>query len=116
MDVKKTLPLIMLFCCCFSVVIIAQETYTYEEAKNLLTNSTSEFTPKNAPASTPTIGEQIKQIRIQKEVETNTLAQAIGITKSSLIKIEQNLVIPTRELLFDIEKYLNCDIIIRTID
>ena len=53
------------------------------------------------------ISEQIKLARMEKHFSQNDLADRVGLSKSNIEKIEKGQVVPTRDILFKIEKELN---------
>jgi ribosome-binding protein aMBF1 (putative translation factor) len=52
------------------------------------------------------ISEQIKLARLEKHVSQKDLAGRVGLTKLNIEKIEKGQVVPTRDVLFRLEKEL----------
>ena len=52
------------------------------------------------------ISEQIKLARLEKHVSQKELADRVGLSKMNIEKIEKGQVVPTRDLLFRLEKEL----------
>ena len=53
------------------------------------------------------ISEQIKLARLEKHVSQKDLADRVGLSKMNIEKIEKGQVVPTRDILFKLEKELN---------
>jgi ribosome-binding protein aMBF1 (putative translation factor) len=53
------------------------------------------------------ISEQIKLARLENHVSQKDLADRIGLTKMNIEKIEKGQIVPTRDILFKLEKELN---------
>ncbi len=52
------------------------------------------------------ISEQIKLARLEKHISQKDLADRVGLTKMNIEKIEKGQVVPTRDILFRLEKEL----------
>ncbi len=89
-----------------------QKTYTYEEAVEALTAHEDEFGTKGEIVKIPSIGIQIFNARMKKNVSLSTLAFVIGLNEESMKKVETNLIVPTRDILTKIEDFLGTEIII----
>jgi len=63
----------------------------------------------------PSIGKQIMTARNQKGISEEELAKAIGLSKNNIISIENNRVVPTRDVITDLQKVLESEIIIDAI-
>jgi ribosome-binding protein aMBF1 (putative translation factor) len=55
------------------------------------------------------ISEQIKLARLGKHISQKDLAERVGLSKINIEKIEKGQVVPTRDILFKIEKELNAE-------
>ena len=53
------------------------------------------------------ISEQIKLARLENHVSQKDLADRVGLSKMNIEKIEKGQVVPTRDILFKLEKELN---------
>ncbi len=53
------------------------------------------------------ISEQIKLARMENHLSQKDLSDRVGLTKMNIEKIEKGQVVPTRDILFKIEKELN---------
>ena len=53
------------------------------------------------------ISEQIKLARLEKHVSQKDLADRVGLSKMNIEKIEKGQVVPTRDILFKLEKELS---------
>jgi ribosome-binding protein aMBF1 (putative translation factor) len=53
------------------------------------------------------ISEQVKLARLEKRMSQKELANKVGLTRLDVEKIEGGEVVPTRDLMFKIEKALN---------
>ncbi|MBL7815992.1 MAG: helix-turn-helix transcriptional regulator [Saprospiraceae bacterium] len=72
------------------------------------TNATSMENGKNATETLLfPISEQIKLARLEKHLSQKDLADRVGLTKMNIEKIEKGQVVPTRDILFKLEKELN---------
>ncbi len=60
----------------------------------------------------PSIGEQILNARTLKGISEDELAKAVGLSKNNIISIEKNRVVPTREVITDLQSVLESEIII----
>ncbi len=63
----------------------------------------------------PAIGIQIQNARIKKSVSISKLADATGLSEQNIKHIESNKAMPTRETLVEIQKILDCDIVLDAI-
>jgi ribosome-binding protein aMBF1 (putative translation factor) len=52
------------------------------------------------------ISEQIKLARLKKHISQKDLADQVGLSKMNIEKIEKGQVVPTRDILFKLEKEL----------
>ncbi len=82
---------------------------TYDQAVMLLTAHQGEFTEKG---EFPSIGQQILDARNKKEVSPSTLAYVAGISEESILKIEADMIAPTRDIIAKIEDFLGEEIIL----
>lgn len=53
------------------------------------------------------ISEQIKLARLEKHISQKDLADRVGLSKMNIEKIEKGQVVPTRDILFKLERELN---------
>lgn len=60
----------------------------------------------------PSIGKQILDARTKKGISEEELAKSIGLSKNNIISIEKNRVVPTRDVITDLQKVLEAEIII----
>jgi putative transcriptional regulator len=51
------------------------------------------------------INNRIKVLRAEKDMTQEDLAQAVGVTRQTIIAIEKNKYVPSLELAFKIAKY-----------
>lgn len=63
----------------------------------------------------PSIGKQILDARTKKGISEEELAKSIGLSKNNIISIEKNRVVPTRDVITDLQKVLEAEIIIDAI-
>ena len=55
------------------------------------------------------ISEQIKLARLEKHVSQKDLADRVGLTKMNIEKIEKGQVVPTRDILFKLQRELGVE-------
>lgn len=60
----------------------------------------------------PSIGKQIMEARTLKGISEEELAKSVGLSKNNIISIEKNKVVPTRDVITDLQKVLEAEIII----
>ncbi len=89
-----------------------QKSMTYEEAKQLLTGYEDEFTAKGEIAAFPSLGQQIAKARTKKEVSLATLAYISGLSEENISKIESDKIVPTRDIISKIEKFLGEELVL----
>ena len=58
------------------------------------------------------VSSQIREARISKGVPRAILAREVGLTEDQLINIERGVATPTREILFDLERKLEIEVVI----
>ncbi len=93
---------------------VMQESMTYEEAVALLTahENIDEFTTKGDLPEFPTMGKQIAIARQKKDVSISTLAFVAGLPENAIIKIEEDKITPTRDIIAKIEDFLGEEIVL----
>jgi ribosome-binding protein aMBF1 (putative translation factor) len=64
-------------------------------------------TPQRGEVMLVHISEQVKLARLEKRISQKDLANRVGLTKLDIEKIEAGQVVPTRDLMFKMEKALN---------
>lgn len=64
-------------------------------------------TPQGSEIMLVHISEQIKLARLERRLSQKDLAKSVGLTKLDVEKIEAGQVVPTRDLMFKIERALN---------
>lgn len=115
----KVNALIILSFLFYSSSLLAQgespkgKTYTYEEAVELLTAHEDEFQAKGALPEILTIGKQVHHARIKHNISLSYLSFVTGLSEETLIKIEEDKITPTRDILIKIEDLTGETIILK---
>ncbi len=88
--------------------------YTKEQAKELLVEGQTELTIDGfvEESAFPSLGEQIQEARKEKSVNVAHLASVLGLDAAQMTSIEQGQILPTRELLVQIQLFLDCELVI----
>lgn len=89
----------------------SQHTYTYEQAVAILTahEQGSEFQTKSIA---PSIGRQIHTARSRHNISISTLSFITGLKEEDLKRIEDDKVVPTRDIIAKIQDFLGEEIVL----
>ena len=60
------------------------------------------------PASPYRIANRVKELRLQRDWTQEQLAQAVGVSRQSIISIERNRYVPSLELALKFSKTFTC--------
>ncbi len=85
--------------------------HTYEEAIKLLSNDSAEFIEKGKSVL-PSVGKQIREARMEKGASLEAIAFVTQLETTDILKIENDEVTPTREIILKIEDFLGEDIVL----
>ena len=116
MKVNTLIIISFLFC---SSSLLAQggnskeKTYTYQEAVELLTAHEDQFQAKGVLPEILTIGKQVREARIKHNISLSYLSFVTGLSEEILIKIEEDRITPTRDIIIKIEDLTGESIILR---
>lgn len=98
--------LLVVICLIFCLAAQANVTTLSSTTQSVVLNQS------NNDDDTLTIGAQIKKAREAKKVTITDLAKEIELSVKNVENIEKDLVIPTLDVLVQIQEYLNCEIIL----